>query len=191
MDPIYWAAILLILGIVAAVLELFVPSAGALGILALTSVVAALVLAFRHGPWTGLAFMAVAVVGLPTGIATALRYWPRTPMGKRLLLDIPKADEVLPDTIGRRRLKSLVGKIGVAQSLMMPSGAVEIAGDVIDAVSAGMSIEPGQRVRVVEVHGNRVVVQATTEEPATAEANDPLSQPIESLGLDPFDDPLS
>jgi membrane-bound serine protease (ClpP class) len=174
MDPIYWAAILLILGIVA-----------------LTSVVAALVLAFRHGPWTGLAFMAVAVVGLPTGIATALRYWPRTPMGKRLLLDIPKADEVLPDTIGRRRLKSLVGKIGVAQSLMMPSGAVEIAGDVIDAVSAGMSIEPGQRVRVVEVHGNRVVVQATTEEPATAEANDPLSQPIESLGLDPFDDPLS
>jgi hypothetical protein len=60
---------------------------------------------------------------------------------------------------------------------------------VIDAVSEGVSIEAGQAVRIVEVRGMRVVVRPATSAPPPS--NDPLAQPIESLGLDPFEDPLA
>jgi membrane-bound serine protease (ClpP class) len=111
-------------------------------------------------------------------------------MGRRLLLDVPRGEELLPDTPERRSLREMVGKIGVAKSLMLPSGAVTIEGRTIDALSEGTPIEAGQQVRVIEVRGNRVVVRAAEgEEPAPS--SDVLSQPIESLGLDSLEDPLA
>jgi membrane-bound ClpP family serine protease len=191
MDPLIWAALLLALGLALAVIELFVPSGGLLGLLALVSLAGAIGLAFHRGPWTGLAFLAIAVVCLPIGIAAAMRWWPYTPLGRRLLLEVPQQDAVLPDSESRRHLKQLIGKVGEAQTLMTPNGAVLIEGRVIDALSAGTVIEPGQHVRVIEVRGNRVVVQITDEDVSKVESRDPLSQSIESLGIDPFGDPLA
>ena len=42
---------------------------------------------------------------------------------------------------------------------MLPSGAVAFEELTVDAVSEGMAIEAGQKVRVVDVRGNRVVVR--------------------------------
>jgi membrane-bound ClpP family serine protease len=86
-----------------------------------------------------------------------------------------------------------VGKIGQAKSMMLPSGAVLVEGRTIDAVSEGMPIEPGQVVRVIEVRGTRVIVRPVEhgEEQQPRSAEDPLSRPIDTLGIDPFDDPLS
>jgi membrane-bound serine protease (ClpP class) len=67
---------------------------------------------------------------------------------------------------------------------------VTIDGRKVDAVSEGMPIEAGCRVRVLEVHGNRVVVRPVDEESGAEEESDPLSRPIDSLGSDPFEDPL-
>src|SRR5690606_30627203 len=109
-----------------------------------------------------------------------------------LLLEVPRAEEVLPDSPQRQRLRQLVGRVGVAKSMMMPSGAVEIDGDAIDALSEGIPIEPGQPIEVIEVRGTRVLVRPIDETTRSqAPADDVLSQPIETLGLDPFDDPLS
>jgi membrane-bound ClpP family serine protease len=109
-----------------------------------------------------------------------------------LLPSIPTAAEVMPDDEQRRRLRQLVGKTGQAKSMMLPSGAVEVDGHVVDAVSQGMPIEPGERVRVVEVRGTMVVVQPLGEAPAVERgADDVLAQPIESLGIDPFEEPLA
>jgi hypothetical protein len=110
-------------------------------------------------------------------------------MGRRLLLDVPRGDEQLPDTPQRRTLRQMVGKRGVAKTLMLPSGAVTIEGQTIDALSEGMPIEAGQRVRVIEVRGNRVVVRPDDDE--SQPSDDVLSQPIESLGLDSLEDPLA
>ena len=59
------------------------------------------------------------------------------------MLPLPTSDEVLPDSDRRRNLKTLVGKIGKAKSLMLPSGAVDIEGTTVDALSEGMAIEAG------------------------------------------------
>lgn len=189
MDSLTWAIICLCVGLALAMLEFFVPSGGIIGLLAVGTLLTAIVMAFQTSAWTGLAFAAVSVIGAPVMISLAFRWWPNTPMGRRLLLDVHRPEDVLPDNDLRRELKNLVGKFGEAKTLMTPNGAVDVHGRVVDAVSEGMVIEPGRRVRVVEVRGTRVLVRPAADEPVTADPQDPLTQPIESLGLDPFADP--
>jgi membrane-bound ClpP family serine protease len=191
MDYLAWAAILLAIGLTLAVLEVFVPSGGLLGFLSFLSMLAAVYLAFRHGPWSGVGMLGLAVFAVPAGLIVALQWWPRTPMGRRILLPLPKGDDVLPDSDKRRNLKLLVGKLGKARTLMLPSGAIDIEGTVVDALSEGMAIEAGSWVKVIEVRGTRVVVRPTDERPHADDHPAELDQSIESIGLDPFEDPLA
>ena len=89
--------------------------------------------------------------------------------------------------------RELVGKIGIARSKMLPSGAVEIEGHMIDAVSQGQAIEPGQYVVVLEVRSNRVVVRPAEDDEQRGGRNpdDLLSRPIDELGFESLDDPLA
>ncbi|HEV3005934.1 MAG TPA: NfeD family protein [Pirellulales bacterium] len=191
-DSLFWAAAaLMLLGLALASAEVFVPSGGMIGFLSLVAVIAAISLAFYRGPVYGVSFLTVAVVAVPAVLATALHFWPETRLGRRVLLDVPTSDEVLPDSDLRRELKSLVGRVGEAKSLMLPGGVVLIDGRNVDALSEGMAIEKGAWVKVVEVRGTRVVVRPTSERPRPRDAEDPLSQPIDELGLNPFDDPLA
>ena len=61
----------------------------------------------------------------------------------------------------------------------MHTGAIVIEGRTREAVSQGMEIDPGQRVLVVEVKSNRVVVRPAEadERPVDDDAEDLLSRP--------------
>ena len=63
-----WAVLLLVLGMGLAIMEVFFPSAGILGFLAASAVVAAVVLGFQYGTGTGFAILAVAVFGDSGGV---------------------------------------------------------------------------------------------------------------------------
>jgi membrane-bound ClpP family serine protease len=192
MDPLVWAILLLFLGLALVCIEVFVPSGGILGFLSIVSLLAGIVLAFYHrGAETGFIFLIVTAIAVPAALVLAFRYWPKTPMGRRLLLDVPSGEEVLPDSPRRQQLRQLVGKTGVAKSVMMPSGAVVIDGHTIDALSEGIPIDPGQRIKVIEVRGSRVLVRPVDSAEEPEATDDVLSQPIESLGLDALDDPLA
>ncbi len=190
MDPLFWPAILLLVGLLLVVGEVFVPTGGLLGFLAVTAVLSSVLMAFfSRGLETGLVFLSITAAAVPITLALAFRWWPKTPMGRRLLLEVRHGDEALPDSPMRRTLRDLVGKVGTASTVMLPSGGVTIGGLSIDAVSEGMAIEAGQRVRVVDVRGNRVVVRPVVDEDSEGRSEgDILSQPIESLGIDPFED---
>lgn len=190
------ALFLLFLGLGLIVLEVFIPSGGILGTLAGMSLLAAVVLAFLCHVAIGVGVLSAVIIIGPMCLAAALHFWPHTPMGKKILLNVPTSEEVLPDDPQRRRLKALVGCVGQAKSKMLPSGAIVVEGHTVDAVSEGTAIEPGQLVRVVEVRGNRVVVRPLDAEEAAVDrpeqfAADDLARPIDSLGLDPFRDPLA
>jgi membrane-bound serine protease (ClpP class) len=193
MDPLVWAGLLLLLGLALVMTEVFVPSGGILGVLALTSIVVAIVLAFwQSGALAGFLFVLVSLIAVPIILFMAFQWLPDTAVGKRLLAVAPSSEDVLPDDEERRALRELLGKIGRAETSMLPSGAVQIEGRTIDAMSEGMPIEPGQPVRVVEVHGTRVTVRLVSEEAAaTAQSSkntdDVLAQTIDKLGLDPFE----
>jgi membrane-bound serine protease (ClpP class) len=130
--------------------------------------------------------LSTALVGIPIVVTVALQLWPKTALGRRMLLVVPESDDVLPDSPRQRFVKGLVGRVGLAKTKMLPAGAVTIDGRTIDAVSEGSPIEIGQRVRVLEVRANRVVVRPVTDETPLENAADPLARPIDTITTDPF-----
>jgi membrane-bound serine protease (ClpP class) len=85
----------------------------------------------------------------------------------------------------------MIGKRGSAKTKMLPSGVVVIEGRTYDAVSEGMPIEAGQPIQVVAVRTNRIVVRSADSEQPPGEDSDVLSRPIDTVGPDPFEDPLA
>lgn len=193
MHPIIWAILLMSFGLGLAMLEVFIPSAGILGFLSVAAIITAIVLAFSFGGTTaGFLFLGAAAVSLPTAIIVAFKWLPNTPMGRRLMLGRPKEREVIPQDDPRDTYQSLIGSVGTAKSAMLPGGAISIGEKVYEAVCESGAIEAGDRVTVVRVRNNRLVVRKAESKFTTNDPDqDPLSRPIDSLGIDPLDDPLS
>ncbi len=190
-----WALVLVVLGLGLIVLELFIPSGGILGFLATVAIVASVVLGFMSSSSHGVLMLVVNVIVVPVVVAQALKWWPRTPMGRRVLLDAPDEEDLKPRDPELEALKQLEGQVARARSPMLPSGAIEVNGRVYDALSQGVAIDPGQWVRVVEVKGNRIVVRpldeeelkqhlARTQPQRQPSEEDLLSKPVDELGLE-------
>jgi len=190
-DALLWSILLLAAGLGLIALELFVPSGGVLGILAALAIIASIAVAFNGGWVTGVVMVVATMLILPVALAAAIHYWPRTPIGRMILLETPQSEEeVLPDTPEHQRLKDLIGRRGVAKTKMLPSGAVVIDGRVYDAIGEGMAVDPGQAVRVTAVRTNRIVV-VPDDSPCEllADSADVLAQPARNLGLESLDQP--
>jgi membrane-bound serine protease (ClpP class) len=197
MTPVLWAILLLVLALALFALELFIPSGGLLGFLSAAALVGSLVYMVRGQGWlAGFVYLAALAVLGPMVVVAALKYWPYTPIGRRIL-------NVAPDDPGQQVVVPnvhLIGRAGVALTKMLPSGAIRIDDQTYDAVSIGAPIEVGQVIEVVRVDGTRIVVQATdrpADSPAAAEPSqavteaDLLSGPAGDLLVDPFDDKLT
>ena len=185
-----WPILLLALGLGLALLEVFFPTAGILAFFSAAALLGAVLLGFHSGPGLGLSMTAAVVLGIPILISFAFRVWPRTSVGKAVLLDAPRSEDVLPDDHLRRQLKGLIGRLGRAKCRMLPSGVVAVDGQTLDAMSEGMVIEAGQTVRVIKVESSRLVVRAVDEEIPSPAAENPLERPIDTIADDPFGEPL-
>jgi membrane-bound ClpP family serine protease len=193
MLPYFWPFLLLLLSLLLLISETLIPSAGILGILSALLLVGAIVAGFINLGAAGGTLFLLGCVGLaPVVFSLLVHYWPMTPIGKRILIKPPTEDEVLPPHI--QTLKELMGRVGVSISPMLPSGAIRLDGKVLDAVSEGMPIDPGTPVEVIAVDGTHLVVRAVNSRPAVSPkpaTSDVLTQPVDSIVSDPFDDPLS
>ncbi len=188
MEYFWWSLILLALGVSFMVLEIFVPSGGVLGVLSGLSYIGAIIIGFLAGPATGVGVLVTVLIAVPVMMGLGVRYWPTTPIGRQILIQPPESpDEVLPETEGYRELRHLVGHRGLARSLMMPSGVVEIGRRQYDAVSAGMPIDPGQPVIVMGVETQRLIVRPDNSIVAQL-ADDKPSDPLAAEIADPFAD---
>lgn len=157
------------------------------------SLLAAVIVGFMAGPWTGLGILVTEGLVVPAALMAAVKWWPHTPIGRMMLIPRPESpDEVLPETEAYRGLHDLVGRRGTARGVMLPSGTVVINGKPYDAVSEGVPIEAHQTVLVVAVSTQRLVVRPdttiraelaeTTPAAAAAGPGDPLAQQF----ADPF-----
>lgn len=182
MEPWIWAVCLIILGLGLAVLEVFFPSAGILGFLAACSILGGILLGFRQSVTAGAVILLVSIAGLPATLVLALKYWPHTAIGRRVLLTAPTREEVMPVDPDRERRRAMIGQIAEAKCDMLPAGAIMLDGRTVDAVTEGMPVDAGQRVRIVEVRGNRVVVRPVDGEAPAPDAANPLERPVD----DPF-----
>ncbi len=193
MSPFFWSIILLLFGLTILVAEFFVPSSGLLGLLAALSLIGSIVMGFSSSQVMGAVMLGTELVLIPLILAGAVKYWPMTPIGKMMLIPQPDSpDDVLPETEGYRGLERLVGQYGVSKSLMMPGGVISIEGKTYDALSEGNAIDPGERVLVVDVSTQRLIVRR--EEPEALEEKQVEMPKVEQESVEgtvsPFEDPL-
>ena len=190
MDPLTWALILLAAGLVIFVLEFFLPTAGLLGITCAILLCASIVLGFMHSWLAGTAILLSIALLLPVIFSAAVKVWPHTFIGKRIIQKQMTREEVLPDD-DSESLKALVGARGIAKSKMLPSGRVRINDQSYDAISNGFPIDAGQIVEVFAIKNKRMVVRPVNDDQPMAASEDDahlLSQSAEELGFDSLDD---
>jgi membrane-bound serine protease (ClpP class) len=189
LDGISIAVLLTLVGSLLVVAEVFFPSGGVLGLLSTAAFLGAIYSAYTSGGWLyGLGFAAIEVTIAPLLLYGAFTALPKTPMGRLLVGEAPTEAEVLPEDHHR----GLVGRVGIARSKMLPAGSVEVDGQMLDAVSQGQAIEPGEYVKVVEASRTRIVVRraSATERPTPGTStakSDVLSRPATELGLEDID----
>jgi membrane-bound serine protease (ClpP class) len=191
MDPFFWSMILVALGFAVVALELFVPSAGMLGVVAAILFISGIITGFFHSLQTGAVLLLITTLCLPLLFVLLVKVWPNTPIGRRVLIGQVSAEDVLPKGESYNR-EELIGKKGFAKTKMLPSGMIKIGDRSYDAVSDGFAIEAGDPIKVVAIKMSRIMVQPFDPETEAGdfEDDDVLSRPIEDLGIDPIDNPL-
>lgn len=197
MDELTISLLLMLIGTILIVLELFIPSGGLLGLGAALTILAGVIVGFMGGFNQGLIILLCTSAAIPIVLYLAVRYWPHTPIGQSILNRRPNGDEE-PQDQTTQKLQPMIGRRGVAKSQMLPSGLVVIEGQEYDAVSDGIAIEIGQAIEVVDVRIRRIIVRPVdpsaermhSTSSQSSEEQEILSQPIEDLGIDPLENPL-
>jgi len=182
MNTLLWVASLILVGLGVLALEVFVPSGGLLGFLSLSALVAGVVIAFWSlGALAGMAALTVVVLGVPSALMLALRWFPETAIGRRLLPPPPEPEDLVPAADRRRRARELVGHAGRTTTDLVPWGLVEIDGVTIDAMSDGGPIDAGAAVEVVAAQGAAVVVRIPepASRPGTGTASTAAADPAQ------------
>ena len=161
-----WEELLLVgAGVVLLAIEIFVtPGFGAMGVLGLAALLGGLGLSLvgAGATWTViLGAVGRVAVSLLLAIAASLlllRFLPRLPMGRRLVLETEltarEGFASAPETD-----RAWLGKRGTSASPLRPAGIADIEGERVDVVSDGDFIDAGDPITVVRVDGNRIVVR--------------------------------
>ena len=162
------AILLFAVGVLLVILELFIPTFGVLPLCAVGSFAVSVWQAYQSsGPGAAWAMAIIAPV-----VSIVIVYFGLKAAGRKLVIRRP-ADEGTPEkpTVSETAylppeggtdeavLADLVGKDGVTQSQLRPVGVALIDGRRVDVVTEGGVVDPGARIRVVAVEGNRVVVR--------------------------------
>jgi membrane-bound serine protease (ClpP class) len=148
---------LLVLGYVMILLEIFViPGFNIFGIGGFATICLGTYFAFAR-----LGTPAAILVGLAGLAGTAALIWllVRNSAWNRLVLR-KKTDRASGYTSAPASLDNLVSSTGVALTPLRPAGRAQFDEQVVDVVTEGDFIEPGDPVEVLSVHGNRIVVHS-------------------------------
>ncbi|MCK5802863.1 MAG: NfeD family protein [Lentisphaeria bacterium] len=139
--------------------EVFVPG-GILGVLGGVLIAVSIVSAYvLKGPVWGSWLLFGSVVFGFAGFYLWITFIPRTPVGKRLILNSDAHDWHAYDPAKAE----LLGVVGEAHTSLRPSGTAHFDGKKVDVVTQGEMIDAHSEIKVVKVEGNRVVVAAVEE----------------------------
>ena len=167
--PLIFALVLIAMGLLLMIAELFLPTGGTLFALAIGAVVIGVALPFLYGdPLTGLLMMVGVLIVLPVLNVLMVYVWPRTTMARRMIQSGPEEDATIATMPVHVELEQLRGQFGKALSALRPSGVVDFNGRRIDCLTEGMMVEPGEWVRCIEVKAGKVIVRPVDKPPDLA-----------------------
>lgn len=154
--PWVYAIGLLIVGFVLILLEVFViPGMNIFGILGFGTVCIGVLFAYRRlGPGPAVIIGTLAIAGTAALVWALIRNRAWQHMVHDETTDRASGYNSAPDGLAQRQ-----GETGTAVTPLRPSGRGRFGEDVLDIVTQGSFLDPGVRVEIIEVHGNRIVVE--------------------------------
>lgn len=148
---LFWGIGLLAAALLLVILEVFVPSGGMIAIVATVSAIAGVACLFRVSATWGLVGILTLLCLGPLAFAFALKVWPHTPIGRRMLGEKP-AEQIEAERLAAEREReqrlALIGREGIVLTDLRPVGVVEIDGKRHDALSEESLIRAGSRIKV-------------------------------------------
>jgi membrane-bound serine protease (ClpP class) len=166
-----WEIIAFFLGVILIALEVFViPGFGIAGVLGISLTLASLVLVMLNNDAFDFTFVAfdsllVAIVAAGLGILGGI--------AMLFIIGVKMTDSkffarvALTDTMSRNEgytsnfnKESMIGKSGIAQTILRPSGRVTIEGETFDAYTRGEYIEKDQKIIVTSEEGTSLKVKS-------------------------------
>ena len=147
--------------LVSMVLILFDFLTGTLGLLAtvaLAALIGAIWLGFTQSAGLGIVVLAVVVLGMPVYVIMLIKFLPRTRWGSKLFVPKvpPSSGSGTPSAVD---FPALVGKTGLADTLLRPAGFVRVEGLRVQARAEMGFIEKDSAITVVSAKGFDVVVR--------------------------------
>lgn len=164
-----WEILIFLAGLILIALEIFViPGTGVAGILGIIACFVGLLLSMQtfilpeSEEQTNLLMINIFNLTLSIGLDILslfliTRFLPESAPLRRLSI----ATVQLPEegySVAIPSFQNLVGKEGVALNTLRPAGRIKIEKEEYDVISQGDFLEPGTKVKVVEIQGNRIIV---------------------------------
>ena len=147
------SVILLVVGFVLLVIEMYVPGFGAFGISGCVLLIGGIIAA-RPTPLQALIMVVIILALLCIVLSVSIHSASKGRLSKsKLVLKDVSIEHAEADD-----LADFVDKKGVAVTVLRPAGMAEFDGVKLNVVSDGEFIPEGERVRVSRVEGNRIVV---------------------------------
>jgi membrane-bound serine protease (ClpP class) len=143
--------LLLLTGAVLLAAEMFLPTHGILGVLGVVSILIGVGFCFWQNEWAGVTLLIVIVCISPFIGTLAVQWYPKTPLGKRMVL------QPLPSTA--RTMPVQIGQSGQTVTALRPMGICQFGDQRLEAHSELGIIDPNVAVKVVAVDVDRITVR--------------------------------
>jgi membrane-bound serine protease (ClpP class) len=150
----------LIIALVMFVIELFMPGIGVAGATGLLSLIAVIVMQLGWGqPRVALYIIAISLLIIILGLIWIIRSMQRGKLSKSfLVLRDHSGGTSVPEVSAAK--SELLGKSGVAITILRPSGIAEFDGNRVGVSTKGEFIQKGETITVIKAEGMHILVRA-------------------------------
>ena len=157
---ILWAIVLLGAALVLFMLEVFIPSGGLIGMIAVVLAICGIVLMARVDSTAATITAILGIATLPALFALGIKLWPDSPVGRIMILRTQqqRMTDAEAKPPGATASSQLVGQTGQALSDLRPVGTCRIGDQRFECLASRGVIETGSNVRVVAVAGMEIKV---------------------------------
>jgi membrane-bound serine protease (ClpP class) len=153
---IWWIIFFFAAGISLIIVEFILPGL-ICGILGGCLVAASCVIALYWHPEHAVMIIIAEIVGVIASLIAGFYLMARSPLGRAMVLS--ETQDPSQGWVSTESNESLTGTMGQVVTALRPAGSIMVKGKKTDAVSNGEFIEDGAWVKIIAVHGNRVVVE--------------------------------
>ena len=149
-------AILLILGLILLTVEMFIPGFGFAGGTGIVLLILGIILTART-TLEAVVMIVILILLVAIVLAVILRSAKKGKLSKKLILWSAARHEQGFTT--SENASGLLGKEGVALTVLRPAGSGEFEGRRLDVVTDGSFVERGTKIKIVRTEGRRIVVE--------------------------------